>query len=155
MFTLFLCIIFAIAAAIVWFQKLLTGRESTIKSKLLGIILTGLSTIFFFAGSISYNDSGKCTHVQTIFGTESGKCSVGWYFSGWGTTTEYPYQIEVTNNKENPYSVKMADNWTGDVYQTTRFIIPQNEQDFIKLHQDFRSLDRLVNTVLRPAVTLH
>lgn len=154
MFTLILCIVFGLAALSMWFFHYLLGDSiRSTKQKVISLSLAGLSAVLFFSGSISYNDAGKCTHVQTIFGTESGKCDVGWYFSGWGVTTEYPYQIEVVYNTENPYIVKMADNWTGEIHQASRFIIPQDMEQFIRLHRDFRSLDRLVNTVLKPAVT--
>jgi len=47
----------------------------------------------------------------------------------------------------------MSDNWAGDVTQTTRFGIPQDEIQFLKMHNDFRSVARLITTTLQPAVT--
>jgi regulator of protease activity HflC (stomatin/prohibitin superfamily) len=47
----------------------------------------------------------------------------------------------------------MADNWTGDVVQTTRFQIPRDEAQFLTLARTFRSPERLISTTLKPAVT--
>jgi hypothetical protein len=47
----------------------------------------------------------------------------------------------------------MADQWSGEITQTTRFGIPQDETQFLKMARDFRSPERLVTTTLRPAVT--
>lgn len=47
----------------------------------------------------------------------------------------------------------MSDNWNGDIIQNTRFGIPQDELGFMKMHHDFRSPERLIQTILKPAVT--
>ncbi len=47
----------------------------------------------------------------------------------------------------------MADNWAGEVTQTTRFGIPQDPEQFLKMARDFRSPERLITSTLRPAVT--
>ena len=120
-----------------------------------GILIGGL-------GAISYNDAGYCQHVRTIFGNETSTCDTGWYFSGWGSSTAWPYFITVAHTLEpdaegsaisGPYNVRMSDNWTGDVYQTTRFGIPQDQEQFLKMARDFRSPERLITTTLRPSVT--
>lgn len=113
-------------------------------------------------GAVSYNDSGYCQHVRTIFGTESAECSTGWYFSGWGSSTAWPYYITVAHTTDTdadgssvngPYNVRMSDNWTGDVTETTRFGIPQDPEQFLKMARDFRSPERLITTTLKPSVT--
>ncbi len=150
MFALFLSIIFALVAVGVFILDPLKRAKTLLTS-----IIASLSAFFFIIGSVSYNDAGKAVHVQTIFGSESVKVDVGWYFSGWGTSTEYPHQINITHGSDNidPYNVRMADNWTGAVFQTTRFIIPLDTNQFLKLHHDFRSPKRLVTSLLKPAVT--
>lgn len=124
------------------------------------LIMLGMFT--GIQGSINYNDSGYCQHIQTIFGTESSTCSTGWYFEGWGQSTEWPHFITVSNTNSveaegssinRPYPVRLADNWNGDVTQTTRFGIPLDRDQFLKMHRDFRSPERLITTTLRPAVT--
>lgn len=121
-----------------------------------------LGIIIAVSGGVSYNDAGYCQHIRTIFGNESSTCATGWYFEGWGTSTEWPHYITVANTTDSeaegsaimgPYKVRLADNWTGDVTQTTRFGIPQDVDQFLKMARDFRSPDRLITTTLKPAVT--
>ena len=125
-------------------------------------VLFGLSALFVVGGAVSYNDAGYCQHVRTIFGNESAVCETGWYFSGWGTSTAWPHFITVAHTADQeadgsaiytPYSVRLADNWNGTVTQTTRFGIPQDNVQFLKLARDFRSPERMISTVLKPAVT--
>ena len=113
-------------------------------------------------GAVGYNDAGYCQHVRTVFGTEDSACNTGWYFLGWGTSTEWPQFITVANSTDSnsdgssvtgPYPVRLADNWNGEVTQTTRFGIPQDKEQFLKMARDFRSPERLITTTLRPAVT--
>lgn len=162
MFTLVLCMIFTIVTAVLYFTP--ESDVLTKKIKALGIAaLATISSLLFVTGSISYNDSGKCTHVQTIFGSEARTCDTGWYFSGWGRTTEYPHYITVSNTLSEdsnmfgssinkPYSVRMSDNWNGDITQNTRFAIPQDEVQFMNMHHTFRGPDKLIQTTLKPAV---
>jgi regulator of protease activity HflC (stomatin/prohibitin superfamily) len=121
-----------------------------------------LGVIFALWGSVSYNDAGYCQHVRTIFGNETATCETGWYFSGWGNSTSWPHFITVAHTADQeadgsaiytPYPVRLADNWNGMVTQTTRFGIPQDQDQFLKMARDFRSPERLISTVLKPAVT--
>lgn len=115
------------------------------------------------SGAVSYNDAGYCTYNQTAFGQEVTKCEMGWYYSGWSNrTTEYPHFITIANTNDaqaggtavsGPYPVRLSDNWNGDVTQTTRFAIPQDEEQFLAMHRTFRSPERLITTTLKPAVT--
>jgi hypothetical protein len=132
-------------------------RVRSIGSTVMGL----LGVLITLSGGVSYNDAGYCQHIRTIFGTESSECGTGWYFSGWGTSTAWPYYITVANSADvntdgssvnEPYNVRMSDNWTGDVTQTTRFGIPQDNEQFIKMARDFRSPERLITTTLKPSV---
>lgn len=124
--------------------------------------------LFAGGGAVGYNDAGFCQHTRTIFGTETSTCETGWYFAGWGTSTAWPHYITVANTFDatgessstvfqgsvmSPYRVRLADNWTGDVTQTTRFAIPQDSEQFLTMARTFRSPERLINTTLKPAVT--
>jgi len=123
------------------------------------IVIGGLIAAF---GGVSYNDAGFCQHIRTVMGTESSTCQTGWYFLGWGTSTQWPHFITVahTNDPQSegssidgPYPVRLADNWNGDVTQATRFGLPQDNDQFLKMARDFRTPARLITTTLRPAVT--
>ena len=130
--------------------------------------LFGLAILSGAGGAVGYNDAGYCQHVRTIFGTESATCTTGWYFAGWGTATAWPHEITIANTVEatgestdtafvgsisGPHKLRLADNWSGDATQTTRFAIPQDSEQFLAMARKFRSPERLINTTLRPAVT--
>lgn len=113
-------------------------------------------------GSVGYLDAGRCVHIRTIFGTESASCSTGWYASLWGRTTEWNHFMTVAHTADPdaegssilpPYNIRMADNWAGTITQTTRFGIPQDDDQFLKMARDFRSPERLITSTLRPAIT--
>lgn len=127
-----------------------------------GGALLGIGVLTAGFGAVNYNDAGVCTHIRTITGAEDVECQVGWYFSGWGQTTQWSHFITVSHTKEPtegsvsdlpPYRVRMADNWAGDVLQTTRFGIPQDRESFLKMAHDFRTPERMIVTTLKPAVT--
>lgn len=141
------------------------GSIVSIKNKITrlsqnALIIVGV--LFITSGGFSYNDSGYCQHVRTIFGTETSTCKNGWYFAGWGRSNAWPHEITVAHTFDkdaagssvnSPYRVRLADNWTGDVTQTTRFSIPQDSEQFIDMARKFRSVERLITTTLKPAVT--
>jgi len=126
-----------------------------------GMILVYLSFWTLASSAVGYNDTGYCTHIRTFQGKEGATCDVGWYFSGWGETTRYPHFITVLNTTdkglqgssiEDPYSVRLADNWSARISQTTRFKLPLDARQFIKLARNFGSPEHLLSAVLRPAV---
>lgn len=129
-------------------------------------VLVLLSIASFGKGAVAYNDAGYCQHIRTILGSETSKCDIGWYFQGWGSSTAWPHYITIGNvaNPEDikkdsistwldgPYRVKLADNWAGDITQSTRFGIPQNEEKFLKLARDLRTPENLIASTLVPSV---
>ena len=133
----------------------------TAKRVVIGLVIIGGCAVGA-TGAFQYNDAGYCQHIQTVAGTEGSTCTLGWYFQGWGTSTAWPHFITIAHSLDEgqggssisrPYPVRMSDNWAGDVTQTTRFGIPQDEIQFLKMHNDFRSVARLITTTLQPAVT--
>lgn len=114
-----------------------------------------------FQGALAYNDAGYCVHVRTIWGEETSKCNLGWYLQGWGFSTAYPHYITIahTNDPEAegssihlPYPIRMADQWSGTVSQTTRFGIPQDNEQFLRMAREFRSPEKLITSTLLTAV---
>lgn len=157
---LILGIVFVIAAIAILAVPLIPEMKKvkSIASAAVGVF--GIAIIGL--GAVSYNDAGYCQHTRTIFGTETAVCDTGWFFVGWGTTTAWPHFITVANTIDmesdgssisGPYRVRLADNWTGDVTQTTRFAIPQDSEQFLSMARTFRSPERLISTTLKPAVT--
>ena len=159
MFTLLLCLSLIIASVFIF--KMATDKiPSEFKNAAAGVVGV-LGVLIGLNGAFDYNDAGFCQHIRTITGSESGECKTGWYYSGFGRTTAWPWAITIahSNNTEmegsevaGPYRVRMADNWTGDVTQTTRFEIPQDNEQFLEMVRKLRSPERLIATTLRPAV---
>jgi regulator of protease activity HflC (stomatin/prohibitin superfamily) len=123
--------------------------------------LGSIAALFVLLGGWNYNDAGYCQHIRTIAGTESATCKTGWYFVGFGKSNAWPWAITIAHTDSTtaegseinpPYRVRMADNWTGDVKQTTRFEIPQDEDQFLNMVRKLRTPERLITSTLRPAV---
>lgn len=153
-------IFLAVVGLVLYFLKV-HASMARVKNTVATVAILG-GGVFGILGGMAYNDAGYCQHVRTVFGTESAQCDTGWYFLGWGSSTEYPHFITVANTTSvdaqgsavsAPYSVRLADNWNGVVTQATRFAIPQDEEQFLTMARTFRSKERLVTTTLRPAVT--
>jgi regulator of protease activity HflC (stomatin/prohibitin superfamily) len=157
---IFLSISLAVIAIGFWF---IPAASRFAPAKKPGSVLAIIGAVVsLFSGGVAYNDAGYCVHIRTAFGTEDSKCDLGWFFSGWGRITDYPHFITIAHTAEGdaegssvsrPYVVRMADNWAGEVTQTTRFGIPQDDEQFLRMARDFRSPDRLITSTLRPAVT--
>ena len=158
--SIFGMVILLIVAVIIMYA--VTVPDSLKRFKNIGVTaLFGAGLFVGALGAVGYNSSGSCTHAQTVFGTETYKCKTGWYFTGWGFTTEYPHYITVAHSNATdidgtsvnpPYSVRLADNWNGVVTQTTRFEIPRDRDQFMKMHSTFKGAQALVSRTLRPAV---
>ena len=166
MFGIFVGVLFLLGAFAVLFVPVdpMFRKMKTIGS----VVMFALAGVFSLGGSVGYNDAGFCQHTRTIFGNETSTCETGWYFAGWGTSTAWPHYITVAHTLDatgenagtvfqgsiaEPYRVRLADNWTGDVTQTTRFGIPQDSAQFLEMARTFRTPERLINTTLKPAVT--
>lgn len=124
-------------------------------------MVVALGLLVGASGAVGYNEAGYCQHVRTIWGSESSACETGWYGLGWGRSSAWPHFITVANTLDNssdgssvsgPYRVRLADNWSGDVTQTTRFAIPQDSAQFLSMARTFRSPERLISTTLKPSV---
>ena len=166
MFGLILGIVLVISAFVI--RAMFKSQDLRPFRSILSGVVGALGIVSVSWGAFNYNDAGYCQHIRTIFGTETNTCNTGWYFAGWGKTTAWPHEITVahtagatgestftafTGSIMDPYRVRLADNWVGDVTQTTRFAIPQDSEQFLTMARKFRSPERLINTTLRPAVT--
>lgn len=150
-------VIAAIVARLVKLPKLINSLKNA-----LSYVVAAAGLVIGSLGSVGYNDAGYQQHVRTIFGTETAALNTGWYFKGWGVNTSWPKYITVANTNDvdaagsaisKPYRVRLADNWTGDVSQSTRFQLPSDSSQFLAMSRSFRSPERLITTTLRPAVT--
>lgn len=157
--SLFLMAVLFIATLVVMVIQF--PKEAARIKKIVVVSLIGTAATIGILGAFSYNDAGYQQHVRTIFGTESAVLDTGWYFEGWGRATAWPKFITIANTNDpsatgseinSPYRVRLADNWTGDVTQSTRFGIPNDTQLFLAMAQTFRTPERLVSTTLMPGV---
>ena len=160
MFGIFLSVVLLVIAVVIQFVPVDPALRKV--RTVISVAVLGLAALFGVGGAAGYNDAGYCQHVRTVFGTETVHCDTGWYFAGWGSSTAWPHFITVSHTTDpdvegssvsGPYNVRMSDNWTGDVTETTRFGIPQDTEQFLKMARDFRSPERLITTTLRPSVT--
>ncbi|AKF13652.1 membrane protease subunit stomatin/prohibitin [Sinorhizobium phage phiN3] len=161
MFSIIIGIVIAFAAIM-----LAITLPAALPRKAIALALFLFGSVVGLSGSVSYNDAGYCAHIRTLFGMETSKCDIGWYFSGWGNTTLWPHyftignvanpqdvkQDSISTRLDVPYRVKLADNWAGDITQSTRFGIPQNEEKFLKLARDLRTPENLIASTLVPSV---
>jgi hypothetical protein len=150
----------AILGLVAYFVKVPSGVASL--KNIIGTIAIVGGALIAAMGGVAYNDAGQCQHTRTVMGTETSTCTTGWYFLGWGASTQWAHFITVAHTNDpasegssidGPYSVRLADNWNGDITQATRFGIPQDEESFLQMARDFRTPARLISTTLRPAVT--
>lgn len=162
MFTLTLSILLlAIAAFVFTFTQFDQAIPAKVRKWIAGAV-GAFGIIVFANGAFEYNDPGYCQHVRTITGSEAAVCTTGWYYEGFGSSVEWPWAITIAHstdpneqgsNISGPYTIRMSDNWTGTVTQTTRFEIPQDEERFLSMARKMRSPEKLISTTLRPAVT--
>jgi hypothetical protein len=156
LFLMAILFITTLVVAVIRFPK-----EAARLKKIVVFGLVGTAATIGMLGAFSYNDAGYQKHVRTIFGTESAVLDTGWYFEGWGRSTTWPKFITIANTLDPtangsevnpPYRVRLADNWTGDVTQSTRFGIPNDTELFLTMAQTFRTPERLISTTLMPGV---
>ncbi|WGH49565.1 hypothetical protein [Alishewanella phage vB_AspM_Slicko01] len=140
--------------------KEITVANVNIKPAVGGAVIA-LGLLINANAAFNYNDAGYCQHIRTITGAESAVCKTGWFFVGYGRSNAWPWAITIANTDNEDaqgseisgsYRVRMADNWTGDVTQTTRFEIPQDEERFLNMVRKLRTPERLISSTLRPAV---
>ena len=92
--------------------------------KIVGSLLGLAAVVMIVFAGFDYNDTGRTKHIRTIFGTENAVFNTGWYFSGWGKTTNWMHEYTVSH-VQNPaemqgtsvnglYTIRMADNWRGE-----------------------------------------
>lgn len=163
MFTLTVALMLFALATIVLLVKRFDDESvvKTVRQSIAGVLGT-LGLVVTLNGAFEYNDPGYCQHVRTVTGSEAAVCTTGWYFEGFGTSVAWPWEITIAHTTRQddtgsslsgPYRIRMSDNWTGDVTQTTRFSIPQDEERFLSMARKMRSPEKLISTTLRPAVT--
>jgi len=105
------------------------------------------------------NDAGERTVIQFPTGTLLVKFTPGIYFKGFGNTEVYKDVITFDFDKQDAVTesslnftgivVRYQDGGTGRVFGKARFALPNNEEQMIRLHKDFRSNDAVANKLIK------
>lgn len=109
--------------------------------------------------AMGVNDGGYRTVVQYPTGQMSVKFTEGWYFAGFGKTTEYPNYITMDFDKtvnsesasldQNGIAVRYQDGGTGTIYGVAQFELPQDEQSMIALHRKYRTVQGVSHKLIK------
>lgn len=146
---------------------------SITKSKvpLKALVFAGLAIggFAFFKGGWFYNESGYITHVRTIFGEEKVVENVGYETKWFGATTPWKKALSIQSLLDEKQIYREGDddlsantsipavplvflgNVDAKVEFSARFKLPGGNE-FLKLAQDYRNPENLVNTALLPAL---
>lgn len=114
------------------------------------------------------NDAGERTVIQYPTGKLLVKFTPGIYFKAFGTTEIYKDVITFDFDKDDAatpssldftgIAVRYQDGGTGRVFGKARFALPDNEEQMIRLHKDFRSNDavsyKLIKTLSEESMNL-
>lgn len=114
--------------------------------------VVGLSTWFTTSDGYIYYVQNKLTGSTTVYSEP------GFHLKMPGFTSIYEYRRVATIDNTDvegsytrdgqPISVTFADTYSGTVPATFRYRLPTDEENFRKLHQEFRSYENLVDTLL-------
>ena len=155
----------AAVAANVWKRSQLKSGEAferiVPRSVISAIFVVGASSILFQPATF-YAEPGYSYFVQTPWGTQITFINEPGYHMKWfGSVSEWKQVLSVVNSAEDagavtsqssPIGVRFNDAVHAQLSQSSRFRLPQSEEDFRKLVLEFRSQDNLVNATLTKVV---
>jgi len=125
-----------------------------------GLYIGGLLLLLVLINlNFGINDAGNRTVIQYPTGTLVVKFTPGIYFKGFGSTEVYKDVITFDFDKEDAVtqsslnftgiSVRYQDGGTGKVFGKARFALPDNDEQMIRLHKDFRSNDAVAHKLIK------
>jgi regulator of protease activity HflC (stomatin/prohibitin superfamily) len=132
------------------------GLKPWFASVLGGIFLIAMSGTFFYA------EPGHSYLVQYPWGTQNGVLTPGYHFDWYGTvldfnkvvtihlTDQVEGQSETATADDNSVLVRFNDAVKAKVSSSTRFRMPEDEEQFKKIAIDYRSMSNLVHNSLVP-----
>ena len=142
-----------------------SNQSSPTKWIFIGVTSLIAIIVFLFINPFSWNDGGERTVVQQMSGKQFVQFESGVYYAGFfAKTTPWPNQISVSYQK-NEASLDLEDNGieigkigirfggdatTADVSGITQYILPNDEQDMITIHNTHRTPQSLVTKRLSP-----
>ncbi len=120
------------------------------------VLIAALVLLYY---SFGINDAGERTVIQYPTGTLLVKFTPGIYLKLFGNTEVYKDVITFDFDKEDAVTnsslnytginVRYQDGGTGKVFGKARFALPDNEEQMIRLHKDFRSNDAVAHKLIK------
>jgi hypothetical protein len=138
-----------------------SGEAGKSIGKMVALAVIGILGVIFLFQCVGYNEGGFRTVIESrATGSMSVKFANGFYITLFGKTTEYPdiMTISFTTDETtstvdvDPIKIRFNDASSADAKGVVKFMLPKNEESMIKLHKDYRSVDNLAITGLKPLV---
>lgn len=138
-----------------------SGEAGKSVGKFIALAVVAVVSLILLFQCVGYNTGGFRTVIESrITGGMSVKFANGFYFTFFGKTTEYPdiMTISFTTDETtstvdvDPIKIRFNDASSADAKGVVKFMLPKNEESMIKLHKDYRSVDNLAITGLKPLV---
>lgn len=158
-------ILLIIGAAALQFviPNVIPGKKPLGVPKFIGAIILGFF-VMFMNGVWFYSEPGMSYLVQYPWGTQTSVLSPGYHTKFWGNTIPFKKVLTVRFVDENklkekgeaatgieaPIPIRFNDAVTANVAEAIRFRMPVNKEQFKKMAVDFRSMDNLVASCLKP-----
>lgn len=101
---------------------------------------------------VEFNEAGVIQVKQSVTGDLEVIPTPGPYFQGWGMITSYSasqiFELSKEDN-EKPISVRFSDGGTAMVSGSVQFILPTDQESFLKMHNFYRSEEALRTRALK------
>lgn len=107
--------------------------------------------LLFVVFSISVNDGGYRTVIQSPTGTMSVKFTEGWYFAPFSKETPWP-NVMSYDLGEGGLAVRYQDGGRGTVDGNVRVQLPNDEAAMLKFHREFLSVEGAMAKLVIPEV---
>lgn len=141
-------------------QPMLGKKTMSLKTCMTGSVIGLL--LLLSSGTFYYAKPGHSYLVQYPWGTQKADLEPGYHFDWYGTVIEFKKVItvrltddvdkesETASAMDNSVLVRFNDSVRAKVSSSTRFRLPENPEQFLKLAVDYRSQNNLVNSSLVP-----
>lgn len=146
------------------------GKALLGSRKVLGGVLLVLALIWTLAKSVFYAEPGYVYHVRTILGSEHVVSDVGYQFFFFGRWNAWKRALTVqaveggsetldytevesseTSAALPPQNIMFLDQVDANAQATVRFLIPTEQETFLRLAHEYRTPENLLRTALIPA----
>lgn len=122
-------------------DKELDIKKLALRVGLAALLIIGVSSI---GKLVEVNDAGVIQVKQSVTGDLEVIPTPGPYFQGWGMITSYSASqiFELSKEGEDldkPISVRFSDGGTALVSGSVQFILPTDQETFLKMHNFYRS----------------